>query len=164
MRRIVEFLILCAASVLASGALAAEAPTTADVLSKIHQANQLEMDRGRMAIQVGNTREARRLGRTVVNDHLAIEKKVAKLAKDEHVELVDTAVAGNQDGLPTGDAFDATFARTMISSHHQTVAELEDARAVTTDDKLKKLIDDILPVLKRHEDAAQRLLDQANRS
>jgi predicted outer membrane protein len=164
MRRVVEFLILCAASVLASGALAAEAPTTADVLSKIHQANQLEMDRGRMAIQVGNTREVRRLGRTVVNDHLAIEKKVARLAKDERIELADTTVAGNQDGLPTGDAFDATFVRTMLSTHRQSIAELEDARAVTTDEKLKKLIDEILPVLQRHEDAARRLVDQANRS
>jgi predicted outer membrane protein len=164
MRRFVEFLIMCAASVLASGAIAAEGPSTADVLSKIHRANQLEMDRGRMAIQVGSTREVRRLGKTVVNDHLSIEKKVARLAKDEQIQLADTMVAGNQDGLPTGDAFDLAFARTMLSSHRESIAELQDARDSTTDDRLKKLIDDVIPVLKRHEDAAKRLVDQASRS
>src|SRR5262249_25653322 len=131
MRRVVEFLILCAASVLASGALAAEAPTTGDVLSMIHQATQLEMNPGRTAIQARSPTEDPKLRKMVGNDHRAIEKKVAKLAKDEHVELADTAVAGNQDGLPTGDAFDATFARTMLSPHRQSIAELEDARAVT---------------------------------
>ncbi|HVU51261.1 MAG TPA: DUF4142 domain-containing protein [Polyangia bacterium] len=164
MRRIVEILIMCAASVLASGALAAEAPTTADVLSKIHSVNQLEMDRGRMAIQVGSTREVRKLGHTVVDDHLAIEKKVAKLAKDEKIALADVTPAGNQDGLPTGDAFDAAFAKALLSSQRQAIAELGDARAATSDDRLKKLIDEVLPVLERHEDAARRLLAQAKRS
>ena len=164
MRRIVEFLIMCAASVLASGALAAEAPSTADVLAKIHRANQVEMDKARMAIQVGSTREVRRFGKKVVSDHLGIEKKVAKLAKDEQIELADVAVSGNQDGLPTGDGFDAAFTREMLSSNRQAISELEDARRSTTDDRLKKLIDDVMPVLKQHEETARHLLDQANRS
>jgi putative membrane protein len=164
MRRFVEVLIMCAASVLASGAAAAEAPSTADVLAKIHRANQREIDMGRMAILVGSSKDVRKLGKTAVKDHLALEKKVAKVAKDEQVTLVETVPANDEDALPTGDAFDASFERAILSSHRQSIAELEDARASTTDDKLKKLIDEILPVLHKHADAAQHLLDQTSRS
>jgi putative membrane protein len=164
MRRFVEVLIMCAASVLASGALAAEAPTTADVLQKLHRANEYESDMGRMAQQVGSTREVRKFGKTVVRDHMSIDKKVAKLAKEEKVELSETMLPNEHGGLPTGDAFDGAFARAMLASHRQNIAELQDAREATTDDKLKKLIDDVLPVLQQHEDTAKHLLDQANRS
>jgi putative membrane protein len=166
MRRLVEFLIMCAASVLASGTpLAAEPPTTAEVLSTIHRANAKEVDMGRMAAEVGKAKEVRSFGKTLVKDHLAAEKKVQKLAKDEKLELASTTAPGESETLPTGDAFDATFARMMLADHQKAVAALESAREATTDDKLKKLIGDLLPVLRRHEDTARHLVDQTtNRS
>ena len=82
MRRRVESLIICAATMLVAGAArAAEPPTTAEVLTKIHQANEREVDMGRMAAEHGNAKEVRSFGKTLVKDHLAAEKKVAKLAK-----------------------------------------------------------------------------------
>jgi putative membrane protein len=166
MRRIVEFLIMCAATVLASGTpLAAEPPTTAEVLAKIHRANQKEMDMGRMAVQVGHAKDVRSFGKTLMNDHQAAEKKVQKLAKEENVALTETAVANEESGLPTGDAFDATFAQRMLDDHQKLIVDLEAARETTSDDKLKKLLGDLLPVLHRHESTAHHLVDQTtNRS
>ena len=117
MRRLVEFLILCAATALASGgARAAEAPTTADVLSMLHQANEREVDMGRMAAEHGNTKEVRDFGKTLVRDHLAAEKKVVKLAKDEKIELAETTAESDMDTLPSGAALDEAFTR-FIAAH-----------------------------------------------
>jgi putative membrane protein len=165
MRRVVELLIMCAATVLASGvARAAEPPTTAEVLSKIHQANEREVDMGRMAIEVGKTKEVRDYGKTLVKDHLAAEKKVDKLAKKEKIQLAETTAPSEMDTLPTGDAFDGAFARRMLKAHQQAITELEAARDATADEQLKKLIGELLPVLRKHEETAQRLVDRTNQS
>ena len=112
MRRIVEFLIMCAATVLASGTpLAAEPPTTAEVLAKIHRANQKEMDMGRMAVQVGHAKDVRSFGKTLMNDHQAAEKKVQKLAKEENVALTETAVDSRSTARVTSAAVTSARSR-----------------------------------------------------
>ena len=164
MRRRVESLIICAATMLVAGAArAAQPPTTAEVLTKIHQANEREVDMGRMAAEHGNAKEVRSFGKTLVKDHLAAEKKVAKLAKEEKIELAET-IPNDIDTLPAGDAFDGQFARTMLKSHQRAIAELEAARDATSDEKLKKLLGELLPVLHKHEEMAQRLVDRTNQS
>jgi putative membrane protein len=165
MRRLVEFLILCAATVLASGgAWAAEPPTTADVLSMLHQTNEREVDMGRMAGEYAKTKDVRRFGKALVKDHLAAEKKVAKLAKEEKVELAETTAANDMDTLPSGDALDEAFAKRMLLEHQRTIAKVEAARDATSDEKLKHLLDELLPMLHRHEDTAQGLVNRAARS
>jgi putative membrane protein len=165
MRRLVEVLIMCAATVLASGvAAAAEPPTTADVLSKLHQTNEREVDMGRMAAEHGNAKDVRAFGKTLVKDHLAAEKKVGKLAKEEKIELAETAPANDMDTLPAGPTFDGVFAKNMLASHQRAIAELEAARDTTSDENLKRLLVELLPVLHKHADTAQRLVDRANRS
>ena len=41
---------------------------------------------------------------------------------------------------------------------------LEAARDATSDEKLKKLLGELLPVLHKHEEMAQRLVDRTNQS
>jgi predicted outer membrane protein len=165
MRRIVEFLIMCAATALATGApLAAEAPSTAEVLSKLRDTNAKEVDMGRMAAAHGTAREVRKFGKTIVKDHLALQRKVDKLAKDEKIELVETTAPSDAETLPSGPELDGAFTRMMLEDHRRAITELEATRDATTDDKLKKLLDEALPVMHRHEDAARELVDKANRS
>jgi predicted outer membrane protein len=48
----------------------------------------------------------------------------------------------------------------MLADHKKDVAEVTAARDATTDPKLKRLLTDMLPVLKKHQDTAQKLVDQ----
>jgi putative membrane protein len=158
--------VMWVSGALASGrAAAAEPPSTADVLGKLYRANQKEVDMGRMAAEHGKASDVRSYGKMLVKDHLAAEKKVEKLAKEENISLTNAAVSPtDMQTLPAGDEFDATFSKTMLEDHHRDITELEAARDTTDDPKLKRLLNEILPTLHKHEDTARRLVDKASRS
>jgi putative membrane protein len=153
--------IVCVVGALAGGtAAAADAPDTAQVLGKLHRSNQKEIEMGKMAQDHGLSKDVKDFGVRLVKDHSAADKKVAKLAKDEKVDLTaSTPPADSHDMKATGAAFDEAFAKDMLADHKKDVAEVTRARDATADPKLKKLLSDILPVLKRHQDTAQKLVD-----
>jgi hypothetical protein len=47
----------------------------------------------------------------------------------------------------------------MLDDHKKDVAEATAARDSTNDEKLKKLLTEIVPTLQKHEDTAQKLVD-----
>jgi predicted outer membrane protein len=61
--------------------------------------------------------------------------------------------------IPEGAEFDAKFGRMMLDDHEHDISEASAARDATNDDKLRSLLDELLPVLWRHRDAAQRIVD-----
>jgi len=140
---------------------AADPPATSEVLGKLHQSNQKEIEMGKMAQKHGSTKEVKSFGTTLVKDHSAADKKVMALAKKEKIDL-PTAKPPSSDemaGMSKGTDFDAKFAQDMLDDHKKDVAETTAARDSTTDDKLKKLLTDIVPTLQKHEDTAQKLVD-----
>ena len=143
-------------------ALAKGIPSTPEVLGMIHHANQREILMGKMAQEHGMSKDIMSFGKVLVKDHLAADKKVAKLAKDEGIDLAaNTPPADTHtDQIHTGTAFDDAFAEDMLEDHKKAVAAVTAARDSTTDLKLKQLLTNILPVLKKHEDTAQKLVDQ----
>jgi predicted outer membrane protein len=64
-------------------------------------------------------------------------------------------------GMTKDSTFDETFVRDMIDDHKKDIAAVTEARDNTTDDKLKKLLTDLLPTLQKHEEAAQKIADTA---
>jgi putative membrane protein len=158
-------LVFCAGSLLVGGAALAEPdPSTAQVLGKLHRSNLEEVRMGKLAEERGHSRDIKTFGRTLVKDHDAADAKVSKLAKQEGVDLAANTPAEEQDDMPTGAGFDAAFAKGMLDVHEKDIADVKAARDSTTDKKLKSLLGDLLPVLERHEAAAQKLVDQFNRS
>ena len=117
---------------------------------------------GKMAQEHGMSKDVRAFGKTLVKDHSAADKKVMKLARDEKIDLpASTPATGTtSDTMYTGTAFDDAFAKDMLADHKRDVAEVTAARDATTDPKLKKLLTDILPVLTKHEETAQKLVDR----
>jgi len=138
-------------------ALAADAPATADVLGKLHESNQKEIAMGKMAEKNGKSKEVTSFGKMLVKDHSAADKKVLTLAKQEKIELPKPAAA--KEDLPMGADFDAAFAKSMVDDHKKDIDEVTKARDNTTDEKLKKLLGDMLPTLQKHEDTAQKIVD-----
>ena len=158
---------MAAAALLSFGlaAQAADPPSTADVLGKLHHANKMEIDAGKMAEKNGKSAEVKNLGKTLVKDHTTADKKVTALAKQEHVDLGASTPAssgGDHDmsNMGTGAEFDSKFAQAMVDGHKQTIEEVTSARDNTSDPKLKKLLGDLQPTLQKHEDMAQKIVDQ----
>lgn len=146
---------------LAAPALAADAPATADVLGKLHESNQKEIMMGKMAQKNGKSKEVTTFGKALVKDHSAADKKVLTLAKQEKLELPTAAPA--KEDMPMGAEFDASFAKSMVEDHKKDIDEVTKARDNTTDEKLKKLLGDMLPTLQKHEDTAQKIVDNTSK-
>jgi len=146
---------------LATPALAADAPATADVLGKLHESNQKEIAMGKMAQKNGKSKEVTTFGKTLVKDHTAADKKVLTLAKQEKVELPSPAPA--KEDMPMGAEFDASFAKSMVDDHKKDIDEVTKARDNTTDEKLKKLLGELLPTLQKHEDTAQKIVENTSK-
>jgi putative membrane protein len=148
------------AIVLAGAARAADSPSTAEVLGKLHQSDQKEIEAGKMAERDGQSPQTKDYGKMLVKDHTEADKKVTALAKQEKINLSAAAPAESGDAMKmAGPDFDRRFAKDMVDDHRKDIAEVTEARDKTTDPKLKKLLSDLLPTLQKHEDKAEKLLN-----
>jgi putative membrane protein len=136
--------------------------TTADVLGSLHQADQKEIQAGRIAQKDGQSKAVKDYGKMLVKDHTAADDKVAALAQKESVDLVAATPApgANDMGtMATGPDFDKKFAQEMLDDHHKAIAALNAALNSTADPQLRKLLTDLLPTLEKHAAAAQKIVD-----
>lgn len=144
-----------------SDARAAETPETAKVLNELHETNQKEIAAGKVAEKSGKTREVKDYGKTLQKDHTAADKKVTALAKQEKIELAaPPEPAAGMSGMASDPMFDAKFAQEMLDGHKKAIADVTEAHDHTSDEKLKKLLGELLPTLKKHEEIAQKILDK----
>jgi putative membrane protein len=143
---------------------AASAPSTAEVLGKLHRSNVKEIRMGEMARDRGSAKDVKAFGKTLIKDHTDADAKVAKLAKEEKVDLAANTPEVGSTEMTMGAGFDAAFAKSMLEDHKKDIAEVEAARDATKDEKLKALLVKLLPVLKKHESIARRLVDQPGKS
>jgi putative membrane protein len=169
MRTIVSFVLAAAISTLAASVAsgadpAGDAPSTSEVLAKLHRSNLKEIQMGQMAKDHGTLKEVKAYGETLVKDHTEADGKVSKLAKEKNIDLTVNSLPVEQTNMPMGAGFDAAFARDMVEDHKKDIAEVEAAKSKTRDAQLKKLLEGLLPVLKKHESIAQKLVAQTSKS
>jgi putative membrane protein len=151
---------LAALLAIPAAARAADAPTAAEVLPKLHQSNQREIEMGKMAEKNGQSKQVKAYGKALVDDHTAADKKVKALAKQEKVDLPAQTEPASHEQMAPGPDFDTRFAKAMLDDHKKDVADAKDARDKTGDTKLKGLLTDIVPTLEKHEQMAQKIVDQ----
>lgn len=144
--------------------------STREVLTKIHASNQKEIQAGQFAEKHAKNKDVIAYAMTLVNDHSAADEKVMDFAKRYNVDLGTTAAGasamdkkdlGHLADIATGDQFDSHFVRMMLEDHKKTIAELTRVREASADAPLKDLIDELLPTLKEHQEAAEELMDKA---
>lgn len=142
-------------------ARAADPPATADVLMKIHETNQKEVELGKMAESKGSSKEVKEFGKMLVKDHSAADHHLMALAKKEKIDLgKEQHKAGEMPTMSQGASFDADFAKAMLDDHKKDIAELTTDRDQTSDANLKEFLTTLLPTLKKHEAAAQKIVDK----
>lgn len=150
------------------GGVARSADTTASaesvkVLSKLHHSNQMEIAAGKLALEKGQSKDVKSFGKTLVNDHSAADKKVMALAKEEKIDMPESVpMPDKMDTLRAASVaeFDRVFVADMLDDHKKDVAEAKEARDATKDTKLKSLLAATIPVLEKHRDTAQKLVDK----
>jgi putative membrane protein len=136
--------------------------TTGGVLGTLHEADQKEIQAGKIAQKDGKSKAVKDYGQMLVKDHTAAEDKVAALAQMENVDLVAaTPAPGPNDmgTMATGPDFDKKFAQEMLEDHRKAIAALTAARDSTADPQLRKLLTDMLPTLAKHAAVAQKIVD-----
>ncbi|HVU49054.1 MAG TPA: DUF4142 domain-containing protein [Polyangia bacterium] len=140
-----------------------DGPLTSTVLGKIHHSNLKEVELGELAQRSGRSQELRDLGRTVADERAASDQKIVGLASAELIDLPSHTPPlrpGETAGIPTtaGD-FDGLMARIIFDDAEEELTEESAARDDTGDERLRALIDERLPLLRAHRDAAKKIAD-----
>jgi len=136
-----------------------EESPTATTLNKVHLSNQKEIEMGKVAEKGGHSKEVKSFGKDLIKDHTAADKKVMALAKAEKIDLA--GAGSTTDHLPQpGADFDLKFAQMMLEDHTKDISEVSAAIDTTSDPKLKDLLTNILPTLKKHKETAQKIIDR----
>jgi putative membrane protein len=147
-----------------SQALADQGVSTAGVLGKLHRGNVREMRMGSLALQNAKSKDVQAFGESLIRDHDMADTMVVAFAKERGITLAANTPPVGPVNMPMGDSFDAVFARTMLREHQQTIADVTKARDGTNDPKLRGLLNELLPIFVRHEEMAQKLVDQSPKS
>src|SRR4051812_15227539 len=100
--RMFHSLALAAMLAIPAAARAADAPTAAEVLPKLHQSNQREIEMGKMAEKNGQSKQVKAYGKALVDDHTAADKKVKALAKQEKIDLPAQAEPAAHEQMAPG--------------------------------------------------------------
>jgi putative membrane protein len=141
-------------------ALATDTPE-ARFLTDAVRGDLAEVKLGELAQQRGASEGVREFGKMLVEDHSKALKETAELAKDLDVippaqpSAEQTQKAAALERLSAAE-FDREFAAEMVKGHQEEIAKYE-RQAQSGDSKVAKLAEDLLPTLKEHLAAAQRL-------
>lgn len=153
-------------------------------LAKLHQINKHEIEAGHLAQQRGQSDDVKNYGQMLANDHQQLDSNVVSFVERNNVPLPDAengagaaspkaqaelkqmkqeqqAHAQKLESTPD-EQFDREFVRAMVKGHQQAIQLVQSAQKQAKDDQFKNLLNDTLPVLKKHLETAQRLQTQAS--
>jgi predicted outer membrane protein len=169
-----------ATSVPTTGAATAGAEGDVDVIAKVHQANQKEIEMAQMALDKAESPRVKSYARKLLNDHQAADKKLLGYAEKKSVDLskleakaTDTgaaATAASEDDAhrrlqnATGTDFDREFVNVMLAEHDKAIDLVKSARDSVTDKQLRSQLSTMLPKLEQHRKMARDLSEKQSKS
>jgi len=133
------------------------------VLQRLHDANQMQIQMGQLAQDKGSARAVRDFGRRLIADHTQAEKMIGEYLRRHGLDVTTFATTTSQDpdhdllATKSGAAFDQFFAAQVAIDHQKAIDLLETARNETADD-LMTLLDQFMTAERAHKRAARVLL------
>jgi putative membrane protein len=132
-------------------------------------ANSIDIEFARFAQSRSQDAEVRKFAGTMITDHSAVNQQAAALAGRLGVTPVDNAVsqsllkgaADARAGMEKlhGTAFDRAYVQREVSYHETVLAALDGLLIPTTSNaELKKLLEEVRPVIAAHLEHAKHLL------
>ncbi len=150
------------------------------VLRKLHHVNMEEVQAGQLAQQKGASKDVKDYGAMLVRDHQKADQDVKAVASKLNIDLdakkmdADRQMKSDADHQAkreakqhrmdelqklTGRDFDRAFAQMMVNGHREVIEMAKSARN-DVKPEVKDLLDKLLPVLQRHEDKANDILNR----
>jgi putative membrane protein len=150
------------------------------VLRKLHHVNLEEVKAGQLAQQKSASKDVKDYGAMLVRDHQKADQDVKAVASKLNIDLdamktdADRQMKTDADHQVrreakehkmdelqklTGRDFDRAFLQMMVNGHRQVIEMVKSARNDVRPE-VKDLLDKLLPVLQRHEDMANDILNK----
>lgn len=141
---------------------AAGSASATKVLADLHRTNTMEIEMGNLAQQNGQSEAVKEYGEQLVNDHQETQAKVSEVAEQLGIALPEKTMSGREHAKMeklkalSGAQFDKEFAKSMAQDHGKEIKKLEAAQKNLTG-PTASLIEEVLPVLRKHQATAQQL-------
>jgi putative membrane protein len=148
--------------------------TDLEILAKLHEANLMEIEMGRMAKEQGKHKDVKGFGKDLIKDHEKADEKGNKLAKKHNVTIPNAMPADEAEKAKkeehaqmmtklrslSGAEFDREFATGMVKGHQDTLMMIDQSMTSAESDDMRKLLDDVKPTIQRHLEKAQKLVEK----
>jgi putative membrane protein len=148
-----------------------------DVVTKVHQANQKEIEMAQMALDKAESPRVKAYARKLLNEHQAADKKLMTYADKKKLDLgkveqpaTGTTAAPKADSdahalvNATGAEFDRQFINMMLEEHDKAIDLVKSAKDSVTDQQLRTFLTGVLPKLEQHRKMARELADKQSKS
>ncbi|MGH9393993.1 MAG: DUF4142 domain-containing protein [Terriglobales bacterium] len=136
----------------------------ADLLNSV---NKDEMDTAQMVQSHSQNSAVKDFAQTLMNDHKDAQSKLESAASQGSITLHETPSLHKQhEALESrlqsenGAAADKAYVNSEIRDHRMAIRQLQRLEPQITDQNLKSVVQDCIPVLQKHLDAAQKLQSQ----
>ncbi|MCG3122020.1 MAG: hypothetical protein GIKADHBN_00396 [Phycisphaerales bacterium] len=161
-------------------AMAMNATPEQRILSVLSVKNREEIQFGQLAEQRGSSDAVKEYGRQLIDEHKKAEDKVQTVARNAGITLIpamdtEQMLRREKRGEPVpreapprrpidefrtleGSDFDLKFARHMQKAHRDLINRVESAQTQVKDDRVRRLLNELLPGLRHHEQEAADLV------
>jgi putative membrane protein len=149
------FSLLLAASLFSSVTFAAQQSPDESFYKKAAEGGIAEVEQGKLAQSKGNRQDVKDFGAMMIKDHSAANEKLKAIASRKGIELPanssvgQIATKGKLEVL-TGDTFDKSYIKGMVSDHVEDIKEFEEESQNGKDPDARAFATQTLPTLKTH--------------
>lgn len=124
-----------------------------------------EVELGTLAMHRAESEEVRRLARMMVDDHTAINSRVAEIARARNVVLpsqpsTPSQMVSQQLQQLEGNEFDRLYLRKMVEDHERAIVMYESRANLAEDPRVRDHASGTLPMLRNHLELARGLVVQ----
>jgi putative membrane protein len=148
-----------------------------DVVTKVHQANQKEIEMAQMALDKAESPKVKAYARKLLTDHQAADKKLMAYvdkksldrSKVEQTATGPAATPSSDDAhkrlmSATGADFDREFVNMMLDEHDKAIDLVKSSKDAVTDRQLRALLGSVLPKLEQHRKMARDLSEKPSKT
>lgn len=152
-----------------SGNTAAQ-PAQTDAAGYVRQtaiSNVFEVSAAQAALEKASSDEVRSFARMMIDDHTKAGEQLTEAAKGQNLATsLPTGVDARHDQLlqdlanATEQDFDRLYMRTQVEAHTVALKLQQDYSSFGANPALKAIASQLVPIIKRHLDQAQTILDR----
>ena len=148
-------------------------PSPSEMLADLHMADQSEVELGKVAEKLAQSKDVKAFGRRMVKDHTALDRDAEAWAKKNNVTIgappQDDAHQGEMQKMQdlkqrlqtlSGAEFDKTYMQAMAEDHAADLRKVQTFGQQTTDKSLLKLLGKAEKVIASHKKEADRLVQK----